>query len=151
MPNPSRTVVLLPSAARTTTGTGSAVVNIEGYTSAIIRLEVTTATGTSPTWNVRIQQGILVENGATNIGETPPAGASINWDDFASFAQVTATGNTRFLRITGGSNVEAAASANALAAATVRNGPLGSLWRVVWTIGGTNPNFTGDVVAQLIP
>lgn len=151
MANPARTIVLLPSATLTTTGTGSAVINIEGYTACILRLTATTVTGTSPTLNMRIQQGVLDDNGATPAGAYIPAGASTTWDDYAAFAQLTSATSV-YLRIVAGGNVSAAASAGALAAGTVRNGPLGSVWRVQYTIGGTNPSFAGtDVVAQLIP
>ena len=149
MAQPAKSIVLLPNAARTTTGTGNQVIQIEDYTSCIIMLDVsTTPSGTSPTLNVRIQQGILDDGGATNSGDK--ALGSAVWDDFLSFAQVTATGK-RFMRIVGGGNLESASSANALAAGTIRNGPLGSIWRVAWVTGGTNPNFTFDVDVQLIP
>lgn len=149
MPQPCTSVVLLPNAARTTTNTGSAVIKIEDFTSCILMLDVsTTPSGTSPTLNVRIQQGVLDDGAAANVGDKS-AGSAV-WDDFAAFAQVTASGK-RFIRIVGGGNAESAASAGALAAGTIRNGPLGSLWRVQWTVGGTNPNFTFDVNAQLIP
>lgn len=149
---PARTIVLLPSRTITTTGTGDAVINLEGYTAAIIRLTVPTPTGTSPTLNFRIQQGITDDNAAVNAGDQPPAEASITWDDFAAFAQATTSQVTRYIRIVGGGNAESASSSGALAAGTIRNGPLGSLWRAQWTIGGTNPSYAGvDCVVQLIP
>lgn len=148
---PSKTIVLLPGSTFTTTGAGSEVINIEGYTSAIIRLTSTTVTGTNPTMDVRIQTGTKANNAATATGQEPPAGASLVWDDYAAFTQQTAAG-VHYLRIVAGGNVAHAASAAALTAASVRNGPLGSRWRVHVTIGGTNPSFAGvDVVAELIP
>ena len=148
---PASTVVLLPSSTLTTTGTGSAVISVEGYTAAIIRLTSTTVTGTSPTLNMRIQQGVRDDNAATVAGEQPLAGASITWNDYAAFTQQT-TAASHYIRVVAGGNVAGAASAGALAAGSISNGPLGSLWRVQYTIGGTNPSFAGvDVVAQLIP
>ncbi len=150
---PSNTVVLLPSSTLTTTGTGSAVINVEGYTACILRATLTNnSTGTSPTLNIRIQQGVHDDNAAVNAGDKPPAGSTIIWNDYAAFAQITTTAVANYLNIVAGGNVSAAASNGALAAGSVRNGPLGSLWRVQYTIGGTNPSFaTVDVVAQLIP
>ena len=150
MPAPARTVILLPAATRTTTGTGSTIICIEGYTAARIRLTNTTVTGTSPTLNMRIQQGIATDQGSATAGDL--ATGATSWDDFLSFTQSTTTDTTRIIRIVGGGNDDNAASANALAANTRRNGPLGSLWRVAWTIGGTNPSFQGvGVIAELIP
>ncbi len=150
MPEQARTVILLPAATRTTTGTGPSVIYIEGYTAARIRFINTTVTGTSPTLNMRIQQGILTDQGSTTAGDK--AEGAVEWDDFLSFTQNTTSNTTRYIRIVGGGNVESVASANALAAATYRNGPLGAIWRVAWVIGGTNPSFAGvGVVAELIP
>lgn len=147
----ARTIVLLPSATLTTTGTGSAVIDIEGYTAFIARLTSTTVTGTTPTLNMRIQQGVPDDNAATTAGEQPPAGASITWNDYAAFTQQTAAA-VHYIRAVAGGSVAGAASAGALAAGTISNGPLGSVWRVQYTIGGTNPSFAGtDVVVQLIP
>lgn len=150
MAAPARTVILLPSATRTTTGTGSSIINIEGYTAARIRCTCTTMTGTSPTLNMRIQQGIATDQGSTTAGDQ--ATGATSWDDFLSFTQFTTSDTTRYIRIVGGSNDDAAGSANALAANTRRNGPLGSIWRVAWVVGGTNPSIAGiSVVAELIP
>ena len=148
---PARTIVMLPSTTLTTTGTGSAVINIEGYTAVILRLTSTTVTGTSPTLNMRIQQGVKDDNGATAAGEQPPAGATTTWNDYAAFTQQTAAA-VHYIRIVAGGSVAGAASAGAQAAGTTADGPLGSVWRVQYTLGGTNPSFAGvDVVAQLIP
>ena len=151
-----RHMVLLPSTSFTTTAAQSGVISIEGYTSCIIALACSTVTGTTPTCDVYIQQGIYAHNTATVVGQDPGDPAltqppTINYDDFAAFAQLTTSNTTRYLRIVGGGNVESAASATALSAATVRNGPLGSFWRVNVKIGGTSPNFANvKVVAQLI-
>jgi hypothetical protein len=152
MPTPSRHAVLLPNTTLTTTGTTGETINIEGFTAAIIMLKSDSGTGTSPTLNLRIQQGIRPHSSAAAAGDQPPAGGTVVWDDFAAFAQVTTSASTQMMRIVGGSNVVGAASSGSLAASTIRNGPLGSMWRVQYTIGGTNPSFANvSVVAQLIP
>lgn len=142
-----RTIVLLPSAARTTSGQGLLVTIPGRFTAAKIRLRVSAASGTSETLDVFIQDGMRdIEAGDL---EGTDVGGSYVWDDFAAFDQMTAAGND-YIRVVGGGNVVHAGSDSALATG-VRNGPIGDVWRVDWNIGGTNPSFTFFVLAQLIP
>lgn len=148
MPQPAKYITLLTTATRTTTGTGNEIVNIENFTACRVRLRVGSTSGTSPTLNMYVQHGIRTTVGAAD-GD-PVERGTIEWDDFISFTQVT-TNSTRYAQIVAGGNAEAALSAKALTAGTVRNGPLGSVWRVAWTSGGTNPSMNFDVIAELIP
>lgn len=148
MQNPSREMVLVPRAARTTDSTSTDIVLPDAYTAAIVKLEVhDTPTGTTPTLNVYVQQK-LPTAATADAAQAVPTGTAA-YDDFISFTQVTATGY-RTARVVGGGNVEAASSDGALAAG-VRNGPLGRVWRVKWDVGGTSPSFDFSVVAQFIP
>ena len=142
-----RTIVLLPSVARTASGQGLLVTIPGRFTAAKIRLRVSAASGTSETLDVLIQDGMKdIQTGALEGTDTT---GSYIWDDFAAFTQMTAAGN-RYVRVVGGGNVEHAASDSALAAG-VRNGPIGDVWRIDWNISGTNPSFTFFVLAQLLP
>ena len=143
-----RTVVLLPNAARTASGQGNLITIPGRFTAAKIRLRVSAASGTSPTLNVFIQDGMRdIETGDI---EGTDVGGSYVWDDFAAFTQMTAAGNN-YIRVVGGGNVVHAGSDSALSAASVRNGPIGDVWRIDWNIAGTNPSFTFHCTAQLIP
>jgi hypothetical protein len=143
-----RTIVLLSSAARTSSGQGVLVTIPGRFTAAKIRLRVSAASGTSETLNVFIQDGMRdIETGDL---EGTDVGGSYVWDDFAAFTQMTGAGNN-YIRVVGGGNVVHAGSDSALSAASVRNGPIGDVWRVDWNIGGTNPSFTFYVLAQLLP
>ena len=148
MPQPAKYVTLLPTATRTTSGTGDEVVNIESFTACRVRLRVSTMTGTSPTLNFYVQRGIRTTVGAA-VGDSVERG-TIEWDDFISFTQVT-TNSTRYAHVVGGGNAENALSAKALTAGSVRNGPIGSVLRVAWTVGGTNPSLSFDSILELIP
>jgi len=143
----SRTMVLLASVVRTASGQGGIIVPIGRFTSARIWLNVTAASGTSETLNVLIQDGMRdIQAGAVEGDAT--AGAYV-WDDYGAFDQMTAVG-TDYIRTVGGGNVVHTGSDSALTAGTVRNGPIGDVWRVDWNIAGTNPSFTFYVLAQLI-
>jgi len=143
-----RTIVLLPSVARTSSGQGNLVTIPGRFTAAKIRLRVSAASGTSETLNVFIQDGMRdIETGDI---EGTDVGGSYVWDDFAAFTQMTGTGNN-YIRVVGGGNVVHAGSDSALSAGTVRNGPIGDVWRVDWNIAATTPSFTFYVLAQLIP
>lgn len=150
MGRPSSTIVLLPAATRTTSVTANEVISVEAFTAARIMFSVTTVSGTSPTLDIYIQNGIRAHGGASNQGDK--ATGALTWNDFAHFTQATTSNTTFFIGVVGGGNFAAAAQDAALAAATVRNGPLGSYWRVKAVVGGTNPSFAGTaVVAELIP
>lgn len=65
---------LLASAARTTTGTSSEVAGFESATSLVVQLNVTAASGTSPTLDVVLQDTV----------------DGTNWNTVATFTQATA-------------------------------------------------------------
>lgn len=147
MPHPSRTVILKASGAAAASAAEAEVVIPELFTAVIVMLDVTVASGTSPTLNVYIQQAIRQQGTAVSVGSD--VDGALFWDDYAAFTQVTTTGK-RFWRIVGGGNEESAASDAALTAGTCRDGPLGSIFRCKYVIGGTNPSLNFSVVAQFI-
>lgn len=150
MGRPSSFVVMLPAATRTTSVTASEIVSVEDYTAARIVFGVTTVGGTTPTLDVYIQNAHRAHGSVTNVGDK--AAGALTWNDFAHFTQATTSNTTFHIGVVAGGNFAAAAQDGALAAATVRNGPLGSYWRVKAVLGGTSPSFQGvNVVAELIP
>lgn len=112
MAKDSRTETLLASAARTATGTGSAVCGFSRYEKFAAELVVSAASGTTPTLDVTLQHSI---DGGTN------------WYTLATFTQKTATGS----ELKTESEVEAATAE-----------VYGDCLRAIWTIGGTTPSFT---------
>jgi hypothetical protein len=130
--------VILPSTTAAASSTGSELNIVEPFTSAIIWLDITAASGTSPTLNVRIQE-VINRAASTDTVLSMPSSTKL-YDDFAAFAQATGTGQ-QVMRIVGGGNTVNTISSGALAASTIRNGPIGSIWRVQYTIGGTNPSY----------
>lgn len=156
MPYPNRTIVAFPLQTVNSSGspfTSSKIIPVENYTSFIARLSVGTASGTSPTLDVYIQQGMrpaVATDTATQ--DAQGADANIIWDDYAHFAQVTASSQVKWLRAVGGGNVSSVAQDGALGAGTVQNGPLGSIWRIKLVVAGTNPAFlTTQVLIQFVP
>ena len=61
MANPSQDVILLPTTTATSSGNGSALNIPEGFAGAIICVQVTAASGTSPTLNVFLQDQIIYQ------------------------------------------------------------------------------------------
>lgn len=108
---------LLASGARTISGEGSAAIDLGKFREGYVILNVTAASGTTPTLDVKIQ--ISPDGGTT-------------WEDFITFAQKTATGaeSKRF------------SSYQAIAAGA---GPFGDRMKVIYSIGGTTPSFTFSV------
>lgn len=118
------------SAARTASGVGNA--NTEGdfgTRGAIFQVDVTAASGTSPTLVVKVQYTI----------------DGVNWIDLdttnAQTASLTSTGRVQLKVYPGLTAAANAASNNALP----------PTHRLAWTIGGTTPSFTfaTDVVYLL--
>jgi hypothetical protein len=144
-----RRVVLLKPTTAAASSVDTLPLDVAGYTAAIIALNVTAQSGTTPTLDVYIQQEIPVVGSNDTWGQVPQ-GASV-WDDVVHFTQVTASTGTWVASIVGGSSVAAVLKDAALAAATVRNGPIGSNWRVKYVIAGTTPSYTFSVSAVLIP
>jgi len=158
MKSSSQDIVLLPSAAYTASGVGG-VLNIpDGFIGAIICIQCTPVTGTSPTLNVFLQDQ-LFPAAAADTALSKGAGTAI-FDDFYAATQITAAATkvVRFNSTNMGGTANAASittcdyaiSDAALTAGSIRPGPIGNLWRVKYTIGGTSPSFTFNVTAKLI-
>jgi hypothetical protein len=158
MQSSSKDVVLLPITTATASNVGS-VLNIpDGFIGAIICIQCTAASGTSPTLNVFVQDQIFPAS-ATDIALNKGSGTVI-FDDFYAATQITAAA-TKVLRFTS-TNMSATSNAAsittadyaisdaALTAGSLRPGPLGNIWRVKYTIGGTSPSFTFNVTAKLL-
>ena len=145
----TRQIVLLASSTQTTSGTGNDIVLPQGFTSAIVSLNVNTVSGTSPTMNVYIQNKVA-QALSTDLTGALPTGTAI-YDDLISFTQMTTSSSTQICRIVGGGNAVGAQHNKSLGAASVASGPIGGTWNVAWTHGGTSPSFNFNVVAELIP
>ena len=113
----SAIVTLLASGDRTASGAGDPVIGLGVYREGYVILNVTAASGTTPTLDVIIQT-------------SPDEG--VTWENFVTFAQKIAVGieTKRF------------SSYQAVAAGA---GPFGDQMKVVYTIGGTTPSFTFSV------
>jgi hypothetical protein len=114
----TKTAVLHASAARTATGTGTAVCGFARYEKFIFELVVSAASGTTPTLDVVVQHSI--DGGTT-------------WHTLVAFTQKTTTGNEL--------KTEAEVEAGTAEA-------YGDCFRVSYTIGGTTPSFTFKVTAN---
>lgn len=154
----SQDVILLPSAAYTSSSTGSDLNIVDGYCGAIICVQCTAASGTSPTLNVYVQDKIFPAS-ATDAVLAKGTGTAI-YDDFYAMTQMTGTA-TKVVRVnmsslTGSANAASITTADyaiadaSLAAGAIRPGPVGNIWRVKYVIGGTSPSFTFNVTAKLI-
>jgi hypothetical protein len=115
------------SAPTLTTTTNSADLANYGARGVVLVLDVTAASGTSPTLDVKVQVKDTLSGKYVDL-----AGAA--------FAQKTAA-NTSMLTIYPGSTVAANVSISI---------PLPDTWRVVATIGGTTPSFTFTLGAHYI-
>lgn len=100
---------LLPSAARTASGSSTPVTDQGDENTLRVQLNVTAASGTTPTLNVVIEDSL---DGS-------------NWNTIGTFAQRTGPGR-EVVNITA---------------------PFTNRVRVSWTVGGTTPSFTFDVLA----
>ena len=164
MAKPTEEICLLTARTITANGNNSGFCIVpQDYWGCILYLAVGTPTGTSPTLDVYIQQGITanVSTDSDGLPATSTANPSI-WDDYAHFAQVTSTAasQTQVMRILSEIGTSAAnsptavvtnAQSGALAASTVQAGPFGMFWRVLWKVGGTSPSFpTVSLMAQFV-
>lgn len=158
----SREIVLLGITTVTTSGTGPDTNMIMAWQAATITLNVATVSGTTPTIDVYIQKK-LGQASATDVNPGPPTGVAI-YDDLLHFTQLTTTNSIRLSNVVTGpigvstvatptitAPADYAQSDAALAAGTLRLGPIGPLWRVKYVISGTTPSIAFSVVAQLIP
>ncbi|SRR5216684_2843470 len=158
----TRDIVLLGPTTATTNSTGPDCNLIQGWQAAIVILNISAASGTSPTLDVKVQDK-LPQPAATDTSALLPTGTAI-YDDLLAYTQQTTTG-TRIIRAvtsplaagtpsTSGSLAVGADYAQldgTLTAGNYRLGPIGGQWRVKFVVGGTSPSFTFSVTAQLIP
>lgn len=135
-------VLILPSATRTTSGTGvndgtgataiSGQLNgVDSYSMADIYLTVGTVTGTSPTLNVYLQK--LSPDNTT-------------WQDIASCTQITSSTQKQSFTPISSSQVPFAPTDASLTQTTMKLAAMGGIWRVKYVIGGTNPSFASFAV-----
>lgn len=147
----TREILLQGISTVTTTGQGPDIVLPQGYTSAIVTLNVLTVSGTSPTLNVFVQNRLRQAAATDALGVDVSNTGTAIYDDLLAFTQAT-TSNTSFIfRIVGGGNVCAANKNKTLTAGSAESGPIGGAWAVAWTTGGTTPSFAFSVVSQFIP
>lgn len=128
MPLPNRRSTGHASAARTTSG-NSATLNVPGDCVGVhIVLDITAASGTTPTLDVRVQRFDYL---------------SQKWIDLpsAAFAQKTGTGTDDLVIYPG-----VAETANRSVSDVI-----GKEIRLAWTIGGTTPSFTFTLSCIWIP
>lgn len=150
MLNPLR-LVLQPVITTTTSSNGSNLNIPSGFSGAILHVNCSAASGTTPTLNVYVQD-VLVPAGATDTILGPPsATGSAVFDDFVAFTQVTAASDVIARVAFGGTSAGNAKADGSLTAGTVRPGPIGLFWRVKWVLTATTPSFTWSLTAQLIP
>lgn len=155
-------ITLLSSRTITANGTGTGVCIVPGdYWGALLYLTVGTVSGTSPTLDLYIQQGwtaLISTDTVDGLMVTSAAIPSV-FDDYLHWTQITGTGNqvARILATVGTSAANSptasflAAQDAALAAGTIKPGPLGQAWRVKYVVGGTSPSFAGvSITAQFV-
>ena len=146
-----REILLSAITTQTTNGSSPVMVLPQGYTSAILTLNVLTVSGTAPTLNVFVQNRLRQAAATDLVGQDISDTGTAIFDDLLAFTQAT-TSNTAFVfRIVGGGNVCVANKNTTLTAASAESGPLGGSWRVAWTTGGTTPSFAFSVACQFIP
>ncbi len=126
--------------ATVASSTTSAIFKIPAgpYLGVIAAVNVTAASGTSPTLNLILQNGLRL------------AGGTYLWNDYASFIQSTTT-TSKWLRWVVQGEESHASSDGALAAGEIRNGPIGTTWRLKYVVAGTTPSFTAEFVAEFLP
>lgn len=117
----SQEVTLVSSAARTASGDGGVLEGFGDIKAARVQLDVTAASGTTPTLDVVLEDSL----------------DGTNWNTIGTFAQKTAAGR-EVINLHGG-KAESATFQPLFA----------RRWRVRWTIGGTTPSFTFSVLAVL--
>lgn len=115
------------SSAKTATGNSASALTNHSASGAVLFINVSAASGTTPTLVVRAQM-------------QDPVGAG--WIDIPGAATAS---------ITGISNVALAIYPGATVAANAAvSYPLPRVWRLAWTITGTTPSFTFSVGAQYV-
>lgn len=104
------------------------------YSALCLHVKVASIGGTSPTFNVRLQQ--LAVDGAT-------------WYDIASMAQITANGSY-VLAMASGGNSNFTVTNGTLTAGTILNVPFGGIQRVSLVVAGTNPTAALNIGIEYI-
>jgi hypothetical protein len=137
--------IFVAAASRTASGDSGALNFAKDFgtaVAAVVYLDVTAAaTAGSDTLNVYVQHSW--DGGTT-------------WDDIISFTQVLGNGGAKneratWVAVAAPTSAIAAKSDAALTAGTVRQGPVGSTWRVKWVIGGGGGvAFNFSVKAEVI-
>lgn len=102
------------------------MVGIAALSQATLYLNVTAASGTTPTFDLYLQKKLA--DAAT-------------YQDIAHFNQVTSTSKQVMSLVTGGNKLESQQT-NTLAAGTVNSVAFGAIWRLSVVIAGTSPSFT---------
>lgn len=123
---------LLASAARTTSSDSGALTAYGSFRTAIIQLNVTAQSGTTPTLDVYIDSSV----------------DGTNYINMVHFTQIGAATGRRAIQLsdnTAGATADFDATAD-LAAATVRQGSWGSTLRIRWVLSGTSPSYTFSVI-----
>lgn len=121
---------LLASAAKTTSSQSSTLTGFGSFRTALIQLDVTAQSGTTPTLDVYID---------TTIDDT-------NWLSMVHFAQFAATTGRRVAQLSEHGAVGMSDfDLTDLPAGTIRQGSWGSSLRVRWLISGVSPSFTFSV------
>lgn len=117
----SQEVTLVESAARTVSGDSGTLEGFGDVSALRAQLDVTAASGTTPTLDVVIEDTL----------------DGTNWNTIATFAQKTAVG------------VEVINAHPEKAESATFQPLFARRWRIRWTIGGTTPSFTFSVAASL--
>ncbi len=120
---------VITASAVTATGAGGAVVMQDFmYGNAVAKLNVSAASGTTPTLDAVLQQSL--DGGTT-------------WVDVGRFAQITAaTTNPHYINLVEAFTIVGAVGDGTIAASSTGVTLLSDTVRVKYTIGGTTPSFT---------
>lgn len=133
IPAQNSTAVNFFDGTMTATTTGAGLVGSDSFSAASFFLNVTAATGTSPTLDVYIQK--LLPDRTT-------------WCDIAHFAQLTGSA-ARSIDMVSVANAVYTPALRTLAAGSAISGDIGSTLRYDAVIGGTNPSFTFTLDGEL--
>jgi hypothetical protein len=152
MPHPSRTIVIANSLTLTATPSTPTYINLpEAYTAFDGFVKAGTVSGTSPTLDITIDKGIRTPTSSDTVGRDAIGGdySTYTWLPFIKLRQMTATNHIQQVNLVGGgsNNPAVATSLAAATAGTPNSGPVGSVWRVTFTVAGTNPSFGSLIMA----